>query len=148
MSGFAARSFWLPVLLVTLMAAVFGSVLVQRGQELRRMLTEQAALQQRLARLKQDNDRLLAQRAALLSSPEVAERVAREDYGFAAPGEKVTDFESRVAPAREQVDVEVQASSWLKLLMWRDLRYALPASALFVTVIAFALLNVSCGMKR
>jgi len=86
---FSLRSFWLPVLLVTLVVAAFGAVLGRHGRQLRAMLAQQGVLTEELSRLRSENARLRAERDALLSSVGAAERVAREDFGFAGPGEKV-----------------------------------------------------------
>ncbi|MFO8008019.1 MAG: septum formation initiator family protein [Candidatus Brocadiia bacterium] len=92
MGVFSARSFWLPVLLATLVAAFFGAVLARRGRTLERLLREQKRLEARMRQMEAENARLRAERDALLSSPEAVERVAREDYGFSAPGEQVEEY--------------------------------------------------------
>ncbi len=148
MEIFSARSFWLPVMTVTLVAALFGSILARSGRELRRMLAEQATLERELAALVAENETLRAERDALLSSPEAAERLAREDYGFTAPGEQVTEFEADVARAAKPAPEVLRVSRWQKTLMWPGLPRALPASAFVITAVVFALLNVASGVRE
>ena len=97
MRVFSAKSFWLPVLVATLVAAFFGAILNRRGRYLEQMLVTEARQQRELARLTEQNEKARAERDALLSSPEAIERVAREEYGLAAPGEEVTPFEPLAA---------------------------------------------------
>jgi len=139
---FSVRSFWLPVLLVTLVAAAFGAVLGRHGRQLRAMLARQDDLTDELARLRADNARLRAERDALLSTAGAAERVAREDFGFVGPGEKVSDFRARAdAGARPSGGPESRLPAWQKALMWPELPRVLPATAFVVTAVVFGLLN-------
>ena len=139
---FSLRSFWLPVLLVTLVVAAFGAVLGRHGRQLRAMLAKQGVLTDELARLRSENARLRAERDALLSSAGSAERVAREDFGFAGPGEKVSDFQASAdARVRPSGGPESGPSAWQKALMWPGLPRVLPATAFVVTAVVFGLLN-------
>lgn len=147
MHVFSARSFWLPVLLATLVAAFFGAVLGRRGRQWERALARQALWEGRLARTKEDDERARAERDALLSSPEAIERVAREEYGFAAPDETVTDFDSTARPLGARLRAEVRVSALDRLLMWRQLPLALPAAVFLVTAFICALLNASSAAR-
>ncbi|KPK61728.1 MAG: hypothetical protein AMK73_07890 [Planctomycetes bacterium SM23_32] len=141
---FTARSFWLPVLLATLAAALFGAVLARRGRQLERALEEQARLEAGLQELEELNARSRAERDALLSSPEAIERVAREDYGFAAPGEQVSEFASGAGAAiRPRRRPPHDVSPWQKVLMWRQLPLAVPAAAFVLTALICASANAS-----
>ncbi len=145
---FSVRSFWLPVFLVTLVVAAFGAVLGRHGRQLRAMLVRQEALKQELVGLRRENAKLRAERDALLSSPEAAERVAREDYGFSSPGEKVSDFQP--APqtgTRPSAELQLHASAWQKALMWPGLPRVLPAAAFLVTAVVFGLLNAASAAR-
>ena len=148
MEAFSTRSFWIPVALATLVAACFGIVLARRGRTLEAMLAEQARLDARLAELEQENEALRIERAALLSSPEAIERVAREDYGFTAPEERVEEYEP-AAGAQGQTPTEGHAQgpgrSLGGLLAWRNLPLLLPASVFLVTALVFGLLNALAG---
>jgi cell division protein FtsB len=147
MGAFSSRSFWLPVLTTTLVAALLGAILARRGRQLERMQVELARLEARLARLKAQNERLKAERDALLSSPEAIERVAREQYGFAAPGEEVTEFAEPPLPARRGPAARVDPSPWERALTWRHLSVAVPAGVFVATAVAFAALNVLAGRR-
>jgi cell division protein FtsB len=144
----SARSFWLPVLLTTLVAAFFGAVLGRRGRHLEGLLARQAGLEQELARLKEGNRRARAERDALLSSPEAIERVAREEYGFAAPGETVAEYQSRRRRPRPASTVTVEVSRWHRLLMWRHLPVLLPMAVFVATAVVFRLWNASSASRH
>jgi cell division protein FtsB len=147
MRTFSARSFWLPVMLTTLLAAFFGSVLARRGRHLERMLARQARLQGQIAQRTEENRQVRAERDALLSSPEAVERVAREEYGFAGPGEKVTEYQPRGARAKAARPATVRLSRWQRLLMWRHLTVALPAAVFLATAVVFGMWNASRASK-
>ncbi|MGD2175291.1 MAG: septum formation initiator family protein [Candidatus Brocadiaceae bacterium] len=141
MGVFSARSFWLPVLLTTLVAAFFGAVLARRGRDLRDLLEEKNGLRAQLEDLKRENAELRSQRDDLLSSPRAIERVAREEYGFAAPGEKVDRFE---APDPEERLSELPPEGpglWSRLFSWKNFPMLLPAAVLVLTAIVFAVWN-------
>lgn len=140
MDADASKPFWRSVLLTTLAAGVVGLLLGWRGWQLRRMVNEQSAVLSQLAVLREQNERLRAQRDALLSSAEAIEMVARQDYGFAAPGEKVTEFSSRPGVPRRggPPRVEVRVPPWQRVLMSPLLPLAVPAAAF---VIAFVVLS-------
>ncbi|MFW6189841.1 MAG: FtsB family cell division protein [Planctomycetota bacterium] len=140
MSVFSARSFWLPVMLATLVAAFFGAVLARRGRYLERLERERAELRARLEEQQQENRRLRARRDALLSSPEAVERVAREEYGFAAPGEIADEGGKDESPIRVTARQPEPDRAWR--LEWRDVSLLLPASVFLLTAFAFALFNL------
>ena len=141
MRVFSARSFWLPVLLTTLVAAFFGAVLGRGGRALDRMLARQAV------RLEEQNRLARAERDALMSSPEAIEQVARVEYGFAAPGEQVTEFESAGARPRPRRRPAPVAPLWQKVLTWQHLPLALPAAAFVLAGVGVALANAA-GRER
>ncbi len=148
MDVFSSRSFWLPVLLTTLVAALMGAILARRGHQLERMQIEEARRKARLERLELQNERLRAERDALLSSPEAIERVAREDYGFAAPGEEVSQFEPVPARRRAGPTPQVSGSTWERALTWRHLSVGVPAAAFVVTALLFGALNALAARRR
>ncbi len=135
----------MPLLLATLIAAFFGALLARRGRELEGLLVEQARLRREIAGLERQNARLKAERDALLNSPEAIERVAREDYGFAAPGESADAFESSLpepAPAPLRV---TPPSLWALAISWRRVSLLLPAAAFVVTALILAAWNLAVG---
>jgi len=143
MRAISLRSFWLPVMLMTLIAAFFGALLAHRGREWDTLLAQKAALQAQLGDMEQQNARLRAQRAQLLSSPQAIERVAREDYGFAAPGEKVQSVSP--LPAARAVPAGAPARPGFPAVLWERVSIALPLSVFVVTAFIFALLNILSG---
>ena len=147
MRVFSARSFWLPVLLTTLVAAFFGAVLGRGGRALDRMIARQAVLESRAVRLEGQNRLARAERDALMSSPEAIEQVARVEYGFAAPGEQVTEFESAGARPRPRRRPAPVAPLWQKVLTWQHLPLALPAAAFVLAGVGVALANAA-GRER
>jgi cell division protein FtsB len=145
---FSAKSFWLPVLLMTLMAAFFGALLARGGRVLDSMLERQARLDAKLLQLEAEVRLARAQRDALMSSPEAIEQVARVDYGFVAPGEQVREFAS--APVRSTLVLppEVKVSGWQKMLTWRFLPLALPAATFLLAGVTIALANAVALARR
>jgi len=148
MGVFSARSFWLPVLLTTLMAAFFGALLARGGRVLDGMLARQAFMEHRLQRLEEDVRLARAERDALMSSPEAIEQVARVDYGFIAPGEQVKEFEGVGYRPRRTRRPEPPEPAWQKVLTWRHLPLALPAAAFVLAGVTIALANVAASGRR
>jgi len=148
MGVFSARSFWLPVLLTTLVAAFFGALLARGGRVLDNMLARQAHLEARLRRLEQEVRLARAERDALMSSPEAIEQVARVDYGFVAPGEQVTEFPTGGHRSRWVRTPEQDVPAWQKVLTWRPLPLALPAAVFVLAAVTIALANASAPGRR
>jgi cell division protein FtsB len=148
MGMFSARSFWLPVLLTTLVAAFFGAVLARGGRVLDGMLVRQRNLEARLLRLEQEARLARAERDALMSSPEAIEQVARVDYGFAAPGEHVTEFAGATVRPKRVRPPEVPVPAWQRLLTWRQLPLALPAAVFLLAGVTIALANAAASTRR
>lgn len=139
----AAKSLRRTVLLTTLAATLVAGILAWRGRQLADILDEEARLEAQLVRLKRENARARAERNALLSSPEAIERVAREEYGFAAPGEKVTEFAPAPAPLEGERRVRVAVPAWQKALMWPFLPLAVPAMVFLITTFVLSWLQVA-----
>jgi len=133
------RSFWLPVLLTTLVAAFFGALLARRGRDWNELLAQKAALKAELADLLEENARLRSQRDQLLSSPEAIERVAREEYGFAAPGERIEPVHAR--PVARATALRPRAAGRFAWLTWERVPILLTLSVFAVTAFVFAVLN-------
>ena len=143
----SAKSLRRTVLLATLAATLVGGILAWRGQQLGDILDEQARLEAQLARLKRENAQARAERNALLSSPEAIERVAREEYGFAAPGEKVSEFASSPLALRAEPPVRLAVPGWQKALMWPLLPLALPAAVFLMTTFVLSWLRVAARAR-
>ncbi len=135
------------ILLTTLATTLVGGSLAWRGRQLADILDEQGRLATQLARLKRENAQARAERNALLSSPEAIEKVAREDYGFAAPGEQVTEFSSPPAQRTADRAAHMRVAAWQKVLMWPFLPLALPAAVFILTTAVLSWLEVSSRAK-
>lgn len=88
-SWFRGRIVWV---LIGLLGLFLVQVFVLQDEGLYRLFQLKAQVksaQQRIEALKVENDRLEAERQRLLDDPEYLERVAREKYRMAKPGEKV-----------------------------------------------------------
>lgn len=145
---FSARSFWLPVLLTTLVTAFFGALLARGGRALDSMLVRQEQMEAKLLRLEAEVRVARAERDALMSSPEAIERVARVDYGFVGPGEQVTEFGNPSPRPRHVRPSEAPAPTWQRVLTWRFLPLALPAAAFVLAGAIVALSNAVALARR
>ncbi len=143
MGVFSTRSFWLPLMLATLVAAFFGALLGRQGRQLEVLLRQRDRLAAENDELERDNGRLKAERNALLTYPSAIERVAREEYGFAAPGERVEEFDSSAVPAPRSTGSEPATPTWLQALCWRHFPVALPAAVFALTALILVLWNVA-----
>jgi cell division protein FtsB len=148
MKAFSARSFWLPVLLATLIGAFFGAALGQRGRHLAMMMAERSVLSAELARLQAENERLRAQRDELLSSPAAIERVAREEYGFLAPGESASEVASEPARLPDAAAQEEPLSFGEKVMMGSDLHLLVPVLTFLISSAAFAAFNLISAARE
>ncbi len=144
MGVFSTRSFWLPLLVATLVAAFFGAVLARRGRVLDRMARREASLQARVRELERENERLRAQRDALLSSPEAVERAAREEFGYTAPGEIVTEFAPPPPPRTRTQRAPTQVEAWGRVFAWRGFPFALPAAVFVLSAVLLTVWNLVC----
>ena len=77
-------------LLLICVALIVHNVFSQNGfMASRRQRKELQALQQKIQRIKTENEQLDLENRALKSNPAAIERLAREQYGLAKPGEKI-----------------------------------------------------------
>jgi cell division protein FtsB len=142
MQVFSLRAFWLPVFLTTFVAAFFGAVLGRQGRVIENTLGWQVGLERELATARAATRRIVAERNALLSSPEAIERVAREDLGYAAPGEKITPCEPVVSAQAVRVVSGVKVSRLERLLLSPRLPLVLPAGVFVGSAVVFAAINI------
>jgi cell division protein FtsL len=78
------------VLLLICVALIVHNVFSQNGYlASRRQRKELRGLQQKIQQIKTENDQLDRENHALKSDPAAIERLAREQYGLAKPGEKI-----------------------------------------------------------
>jgi len=71
--------------------------------------------------------------------------VAREDYGFAAPGERTQAVNLR--PLARPVTAAAPARSRFPAVLYERVSIALPLSAFVVTAFVFALVNIFSGAR-
>ena len=77
-------------LLLICVALIVHNVFSQNGYlASRRQQKELQALQQKIQQIKTENEQLDRENHALKSNPAAIERLAREQYGLAKPGEKI-----------------------------------------------------------
>jgi len=139
MRVFSVESFWLPLIVVTALSVLFSMALSRRRADLHKLRLEESALLEQLKGLRTENERLRAERDALLTSASQIERVAREDYGFRGPGELVSRFEDR--PTTEKKRTLPSGNVWEKILRNGEFPWAIPLSVFGLSAVVFALMN-------
>lgn len=145
---FSLSNYWLPVLLTTLVAAFFGAVLGRQARVIEGTLAWQLELERELAEARWATRRVVAERDALLSSPEAIERAAREDLGFVAPGEQVVRYESAVASRAAPFEPSVRLTRLERALLSPRLPLVLPASVFLASAVIFAVFNACARTAR
>jgi len=144
----ARASFWLPLTIVTLAAFGFGFLLADARAELFELRLREARLEAELASIRHEHAVLRQQRRRLLSDPAAIERVARERYGFAAPGEVSMPFERRQEPVAAAAPVPVPQDRWDRLLGRGGYPWAVPACAFVVSVVVLGALEALSLLDR
>ena len=87
-------------LLLVCLALIVHNVFSQNGLlASRRQKKELQALQLKIQQIKAENAQLDHDNRALKSNPAAIERLAREQYGLAKPGEKIYSLPASAAPA-------------------------------------------------
>ena len=140
-SLFARQSFWLPLGIVTLAAALFGCMLAQRRAELVALREQEAALVVRLPALRRQNAALRDERDRLLTDVPAVERVAREQYGFVGPGEISTPFVSTREVSPAPAPTGPSGDAWDRVLGIGSLRWTVPLAVFLVSAMVFAALE-------
>jgi len=141
-------SFWAPLVVITLSAAVLGLVISQRRGQLCELKLREALLQARLASLRDRNADLRRERDQLLSDAAAIERVAREQYGFAGPGEVDIPFSpsprgvAAVSPAVRSLD------RWDRVLGRGEFPWRLPLIVCLASAVVLGTLDVISASRR
>jgi cell division protein FtsB len=89
MNIISARSFWLPVMVTTLVATFFGALMERESRRYLRLLGEQARLEHELQQVRTQNRQLRTERTEMLTDLGAVERAAREELNLVAPGEHI-----------------------------------------------------------
>jgi len=135
-------SFWLPVAFLTAVAGAFGFWLAGVRAELSRLRAEEATLRGELLALRRRHAELREERRRLLTDPAAIERIARERYGFAAPGERRLAVELGAPRAAPSGAVRMPESPWDRLLGWGAYPWAVPAGVLVLSAVVFGAIEV------
>ena len=143
----SARDFWQPLLLVTLVAAVWGAMLGRGAREHVALLRAEAGLRADLMSLRAQNARLRAERRELSSDLVAIERAAREDMVLTVPGEELAG--ERPATCAADAQPCLPRLSWGEsMLLRRDLATAVPAVVFAVSALLLLLWNAAAHCVR
>ena len=141
MEGLKTREFWIPLIVVTAVACVLSNMIAQRRADLYELKLRHARLEAELAEALEVNEQLRAERRALLRSPEYVERVAREDYGYTAPGEVLANVD--VPKAEENtVVIDLPDKFWDRLMGWGGFPWRIPVAVFLISFIIFMVLEL------
>jgi len=133
------RSFRVPLLIVCVASLVFSLMLAKRRAELAVLHLRQEAALTHVRDLGMKLDDIQDERMLLLSDAFTVERVARENYGFAARGEVVVPFTPTVkVEAPKLPPVRVRPDRWGCLLGDGGFPLVIPA---IVFLLSFAFLR-------
>jgi len=147
MGIFSLRSYWQPLLVVTLVAALFGAVLSRGARQMRSLASEGRRLRAELLRIKQDNLRLRRERFELLCMLSAIERAAREDLGMVASGEELATSEGPPLAIRPR-PVLRHYSRVERIFAADRLSFAVPGTVFVASAFVFALWNAAAGRAR
>jgi len=142
------RSFWVPLVAATLAAVVFSVVLARGQAELSELKAREAALRPELRALQLRHAALWDERRWLLSEPAAIERVAREEYGFAAPGEISLSFEREPAPPVIVGSIPCPEAWWERLLGRGGYLLVMPAGVFLLSVVVLGILEGFSALRR
>ena len=138
------RTFWLPVLLMTLIAAFFGAVLAHRGGDWDKLQAEKATLQTQLSRTggAERPPEGAARRAAQLprghregGAGGLRLRSDRREGGDGQPPR----------PSGGALPAPAPAEGKFPALVWGRMLIMLPLAVFVVTAFVFALMNILSG---
>ncbi len=148
MGFWVRRSFCVPLIVVTLAAFGFALVLGRSRAELFELRKRDAALVGTLRALSGERELLREERRRLLSEPAAVERVARDQYGFAAPGELSVPFEAEQGPRTRPVAMTNAESAWDRLLGRGAYPWLMTAGVFVVSAIVLAALELAPSRQR
>jgi len=142
MRVFAIESFWVPLFVVTVVSAVLCVPLSRRRADLYQVRQRQAELEDRVRVLKEENEKLRAERDALLTSAAQIEKVAREEYGYRAPGENVSEFNGSKMPVLRP-ETPPPTDRWDWLLKSGEYPWGVPLLVFGISAVFFAAVNAA-----
>lgn len=141
----SARSFWVPVMLTTLVATFFAAVLQRQGRSYVELRRTESRLEQRLAALKEENRRLRIERTELLTDLGAVERAARQELNLVVPGESVIVAEDVATPPAPEAPPPMLGPVATAVMMPQFTRRAMLA-ALAGSAAVFLLWNLSAAV--
>lgn len=136
------RSSLFPLLIVCLGVALLGIPLANTREELYEMRRQRAAAMRLLNELKEERERFLDERTRLLTEPSAIERVAREQYGFVAPGEYPVEIETGIEKRADRPSIKIPSDGWDWILGRGGYPWRLPLCAVFVGAVVLAALEL------
>ncbi len=142
------KSFWLPLCVVTLASVAFSFTLMKRRAELFALRGAEAGLLTRLEEVSRQRAGLRDERDALLTDAGAIERVAREQYGFVAPGELVTPFEPSSSGASARPVVAVPSDGWERVLGRGGFPWMIPLGVCWVSLAVLTALECISGARQ
>ena len=148
MGFWARRSFWFPLIVVTLSAAALSFVIARRRGELAALKQKQASLEVQLASLRQQNASLRRERTQLLCDAAAVERVARDHYGFLAPGEIAVSFAPPRQPAAPAAPALRSVDRWDHVLGCGEFPWKLPLAVCALSAVVLGALDVISASRK
>lgn len=140
-------SFWVPLVVVTVAAVGFSFMLAGHRAESTALRQKEVALRTRLRGLEQQNAALREERNLLLTDVAAIERVAREEYGFAAPGEMFAPFDVQRGPAATAALAAAPQDACERVLGTGRFPWAVPLVVFFVSAAVLAALECAPGLR-
>ena len=120
------KSFWVPLTMATLAAALLSLEIMDRRANLAELRRRQAELWRGVESLEDRNAALEAECRRLLTNAGV-ERVARDSYGFAAPRESTYPFAGAHEESAPPVALPAACDRWDRWLGRGEFPWRLPA---------------------
>jgi hypothetical protein len=134
------KSFQTLLCVVAIGAVLAGIGIAQRRYQLANLYVRQGEMQLRLRELERRRFALRDERDRLLNDPRAIERVARDNYGFAAPGEQsnIVWLPPRYRPAQRP---PLPDTFWDQVFGWGGFPLLIPVVVVGVSLIALAVLS-------
>ena len=142
------RSFWLPLIVVTLCAVGFAFVIGGRRGEMAAIKRKEASLEAELASAQERNAALERERQQLLWDPVAIERVARDQYGFLREGEVSVDADVPPRPVLAASQPVKGLDQWDRLLGEGQFPWRLPVIVFAISAVVLGTLDAIGAGRR
>jgi len=140
-------SFWLPVVLLTSLAAVMCVPLARRRGELAELRKREAESLAELIALRRQELELRKEREALLTDPAAIERAAREHYGLAGRGELAIPWPSSPKAERPAPERLLRKDGWEAVLGEGGFPWPVPAAVFALSVLVLGAFEAASGQR-